>query len=100
MSAVFLVYNIAKRETLEKLGDWLKEARENSNPKIVTVLVGAQNDLESEYSLINHNLGDKYHRMLENNGWSKIKLIYFLKQVQKLNIMLIKHFKQLLKWCF
>lgn len=49
MSAVFLVYNIAKRETLEKLADWLKEARENSNPKIVTVLVGAQNDLESEY---------------------------------------------------
>ncbi|CAD8086283.1 unnamed protein product [Paramecium sonneborni] len=48
VTAVFLVYNITKRDTLEKLDGWLKEAKENASPNIVTVLVGAQNDLEEQ----------------------------------------------------
>ncbi|CAK80875.1 unnamed protein product (macronuclear) [Paramecium tetraurelia] len=48
VTAVFLVYNITRRETLEKLDGWLKEAKENAAPNIVTVLVGAQNDLDDQ----------------------------------------------------
>lgn len=30
-----------RKESLDKLQGWLQEARENSNDKVVTVLVGA-----------------------------------------------------------
>ncbi|CAD8176472.1 unnamed protein product [Paramecium pentaurelia] len=48
VAAVFLVYSITNKQSLERLDSWLKEAKDHSSPSIITVLVGAQNDRESE----------------------------------------------------
>ncbi|CAD8097957.1 unnamed protein product [Paramecium sonneborni] len=48
VAAVFLVYSVANKQSLERLNSWLKEVRDHSSPSIITVLVGAQNDRESE----------------------------------------------------
>ena len=45
---VFIVYDIRREETFNKLRDWLNEVKMNSDPEIAMVLVGNQCDMESE----------------------------------------------------
>jgi Ras-related protein Rab-2A len=40
------VYDITRRETFNHLTRWLEEARQNSNPNMVIMLIGNKSDLE------------------------------------------------------
>lgn len=41
-----LMYDIARRETFDHVAEWLREAKKNSNPHMVIILVGNKADLE------------------------------------------------------
>lgn len=41
-----LVYDISRRDSFEHVTKWLEEAKQNSNPNIVIMLVGNKKDLE------------------------------------------------------
>lgn len=43
---VLLVYDIANKATYKNISKWLKEVRDNADPKIVIMLVGNKSDLE------------------------------------------------------
>ena len=45
-AGALLVYDITWRETINKIGMWLKEARNNGNEEMVVMLIGNKNDLE------------------------------------------------------
>ncbi len=44
--AAFLVYDITKKETFEKLEDWVADVRENALPEVKVMLVGNRKDEE------------------------------------------------------
>lgn len=44
--SALLVYDITRRETFAHLSRWLDEAKQNSNPDMVIMLVGNKRDLE------------------------------------------------------
>eukprot|EP00428_Durinskia_dybowskii_P063111 CAMPEP_0170387656 /NCGR_PEP_ID=MMETSP0117_2-20130122/17671_1 /TAXON_ID=400756 /ORGANISM="Durinskia baltica, Strain CSIRO CS-38" /LENGTH=164 /DNA_ID=CAMNT_0010643533 /DNA_START=146 /DNA_END=640 /DNA_ORIENTATION=- len=41
-----LMYDISRRETFDHVAQWLSEAKKNSNPHMVIILVGNKADLE------------------------------------------------------
>lgn len=41
-----LMYDISRRETFDHVAQWLSEAKKNSNPYMVIILVGNKADLE------------------------------------------------------
>ena len=41
-----LMYDISRRETFDHVAQWLAEAKKNSNPYMVIILVGNKADLE------------------------------------------------------
>eukprot|EP01015_Nassula_variabilis_P027663 TRINITY_DN5701_c0_g1_i1.p1 TRINITY_DN5701_c0_g1~~TRINITY_DN5701_c0_g1_i1.p1 ORF type:complete len:248 (+),score=14.16 TRINITY_DN5701_c0_g1_i1:67-810(+) len=45
--AVFLVYNVFNRESLDSVASWYKEAKETANERMVSVLIGNQTDRQS-----------------------------------------------------
>jgi len=45
-TGALLVYDISRRDTFHHLERWLTEARTNSNPNMVIMLIGNKNDLE------------------------------------------------------
>lgn len=45
--AAFLVYDLTRRSTFEKLGDWIADVRANALPNVKMMLVGNQKDRES-----------------------------------------------------
>eukprot|EP01015_Nassula_variabilis_P036611 TRINITY_DN948_c0_g1_i22.p2 TRINITY_DN948_c0_g1~~TRINITY_DN948_c0_g1_i22.p2 ORF type:complete len:194 (+),score=56.39 TRINITY_DN948_c0_g1_i22:66-647(+) len=47
-AAAFLVYNITQKDSFQNVESWLEEAREYSNSKLITILVGNQSDREDE----------------------------------------------------
>jgi Ras-related protein Rab-2A len=53
------MYDITRRETFTHLSRWLDEAKQNSNPELVIMLVGNKKDLE-------HKRAVRYVPMLEN----------------------------------
>ena len=44
-AGALLVYDITRRETFNHLTRWLEEARQNSNPNMVVMLIGNKSDL-------------------------------------------------------
>lgn len=40
------MYDISRRETFDHVAQWLAEAKKNSNPYMVIILVGNKADLE------------------------------------------------------
>eukprot|EP01033_Poteriospumella_lacustris_P007674 gene7674-gene8408 len=44
--SALLMYDITRRETFTHLSRWLDEAKQNSNPELVIMLVGNKKDLE------------------------------------------------------
>ncbi len=44
--AAILVYDITRRDTFAHLSRWLDEAKQNSNPNMVIMLIGNKKDLE------------------------------------------------------
>lgn len=40
------MYDISRRETFDHVAQWLSEAKKNSNPHVVIILVGNKADLE------------------------------------------------------
>jgi Ras-related protein Rab-2A len=45
---VFLTYDVTRDDTFLDVIDWLKEAKQHSNPDILLYLIGNQADLEDE----------------------------------------------------
>ena len=45
---VFLTYDITRDDTFLSIIDWLREAKQHSNPDILFYLIGNQADLEEE----------------------------------------------------
>ncbi|KAF4739581.1 Ras- protein Rab-2A, partial [Perkinsus olseni] len=45
-TGALLVYDISRRDTFNHLTRWLEEARQNSNPNMVIMLIGNKCDLE------------------------------------------------------
>lgn len=63
--SALLMYDITRRETFTHLSRWLDEAKQNSNPELVIMLVGNKKDLEHKRAVSvqegeafarNHNL--------------------------------------------
>ncbi len=46
--AAFLVYDVTRKDSFEKLEEWLIDVRENANPDVRVMLVGNQKDNESK----------------------------------------------------
>jgi len=44
--AAFLIYDLTKKESFEKLGDWIDDVKENALPEAKIMLVGNQKDNE------------------------------------------------------
>ncbi|MHA2231976.1 MAG: Rab family GTPase, partial [Candidatus Hodarchaeales archaeon] len=49
-SGVLYVYDVTRPETLEKLNEWHKDVQERAPKKILSVVIGNKNDLESNVS--------------------------------------------------
>eukprot|EP00826_Nyctotherus_ovalis_P060236 TRINITY_DN8430_c0_g3_i3.p1 TRINITY_DN8430_c0_g3~~TRINITY_DN8430_c0_g3_i3.p1 ORF type:complete len:219 (+),score=80.62 TRINITY_DN8430_c0_g3_i3:124-780(+) len=47
-NAAFLVYNITRKETFERLEEWVQDIRENALPDVKIMLVGNMKDQEAE----------------------------------------------------
>ena len=47
-AGALLMFDLTRRESFDKLSDWLQETLENGNPHMVIVLVGNKLDLEEE----------------------------------------------------
>jgi GTPase SAR1 family protein len=45
---VFLTYDVTRDDTFLDIIDWLKEAKQHSNPDILLYLIGNQADLEDD----------------------------------------------------
>ncbi len=44
--SALLMYDISRRDTFTHLNRWLEEAKQNSNPNMVIMLVGNKKDLD------------------------------------------------------
>jgi len=60
-SGCLLTYDITRRETFQRLGDWLEDCRKFSNPNIVITLVGNKKDLENKRE-VSYEEGEKFAR--------------------------------------
>lgn len=56
--AVFLVYNVNKRDTFESLRKWKTDVAENVDPNAIFVLMGNQVDLDKRYKFNRINKSD------------------------------------------
>lgn len=45
-TGALLVYDITRRDTFNHLTRWLEEAKQNSNPNMVIMLIGNKSDLD------------------------------------------------------
>ncbi|EER16120.1 RAB-2,4,14, putative [Perkinsus marinus ATCC 50983] len=62
-TGALLVYDISRRDTFNHLTRWLEEARQNSNPNMVIMLIGNKCDLERRE--VSYDEGAKFAR--DNN---------------------------------
>jgi GTPase SAR1 family protein len=56
--AVFLVYNVNKRDTFESLRKWKTDVAENVDPNAIFVLMGNQVDIDNRYEFNKINKTD------------------------------------------
>jgi len=59
-----LVYDITRRDTFNHLTRWLEEAKQNSNPNMVIMLIGNKSDLDHRRA-VSYKEGEQF---AEQNG--------------------------------
>lgn len=60
-----MVYDITRRDTFNHLTRWLEEAKQNSNPNMVIMLIGNKSDLEHHRRAVSIKEGEQF---AEENG--------------------------------
>ena len=63
-AGALLVYDITRRDTFNHLTRWLEEARQNSNPNMVIMLIGNKSDLDHRRA-VSYKEGEQF---AEQNG--------------------------------
>lgn len=58
-AAALLVYDVTRRATFAHAGTWLQEARANTSPNTVMILIGNKSDLEAERE-VSFEEGEKF----------------------------------------
>lgn len=63
-AGALLVYDITRRDTFNHLTRWLEEAKQNSNPNMVIMLIGNKSDLDHRRA-VSYKEGEQF---AEQNG--------------------------------